>query len=70
MHIWNALKLGEALCTVFDLSQIAWCEGETLLPAYFGSLSEPSWQAVSSAAPPASCQVAGPMVPVLLHHRL
>lgn len=55
MHIWNALRLGEALCTVFDLSQIAWCEGETLVPAYFGSLSEPLWQAVSSTASPGSC---------------
>lgn len=64
MSIWN--MPGKALCAVFGLSQIAWCEDETLLPAFFGSLSEPLWQAVTSAAPQVSCQVAGLMVPVLL----
>lgn len=60
----NVPRLSKALGAVFDLSEIAWCEGETLLPASVGSLSETLWQPGFSAALPVSWQVARPMVPV------
>lgn len=65
MSIWTMPKLSEAFCAVFDLTHSARCEGETLLPGYFGNLSESLWQADSLAAPQVSYQGVGPVVPVL-----
>lgn len=60
----NVPRLSKALGALFDLSEIAWYEGETLLPSYFGILSETLWQPGFSAALPVSCHVARPIVPV------